>query len=177
MQPTNYSRLYRSLHWLTALVVFVLIPVGLYMADLPDNAPNKGTIYELHKSFGFIVLLMVALRVFLRVTGGAVAPVPTLTSFERIASSTVHYLLLTLLIIVPWAGFIATSGCCAPLKLFSTLPIGLPIQLSEGSVKIIFTVHKYGAILMGTLALGHAGAALFHHFVRKDNVLNRMMGR
>ena len=57
MQPTSYSFTYRTLHWLTALFVFILIPVGLYMASLPDNAPNKAMIYELHKSFGFIVLL------------------------------------------------------------------------------------------------------------------------
>jgi cytochrome b561 len=171
-----YSFPYRLLHWLTALLVFILIPVGLYMADLPDNAPNKGIIYELHKSFGFIVLLMVAIRVFLRVTKGVPKPLESLTPFERLASNAVHYTVLVLLIIVPWAGFIATSACCAPLKLFNLIPIGLPFELSEYNVKALFTVHKFGAILMGLLALSHAGAALFHHFVKKDDVLKRMMG-
>jgi cytochrome b561 len=171
-----YSFPYRLLHWLTALLVFILIPVGLYMADLPDNAANKGLIYEMHKSFGFIVLIMVAMRVFLRVTKGVPKPLVTLTRFERFASNAVHYMLLVLLIIVPWAGFIATSACCAPLKLFSLIPIGLPFDLADKTVELLFKLHKFGALLMGFLALSHAGAALFHHFVKKDGVLKRMLG-
>jgi cytochrome b561 len=39
----------------------------------------------------------------------------------------------------------------------------------------VLTLHKAGAILLTLMALAHVGAALFHHLIRKDGVLRRMM--
>jgi cytochrome b561 len=75
---------------------------------------------------------------------------------------------------VPLLGWIGVS-------LFPAL--GIPFGLSlpaltspnQDMAKTVFLLHKFGAILLGLLVLMHVGAALQHHFIRKDGVLARMM--
>lgn len=170
-----YSVFYRSLHWLMAVMIIILIVVGTIMADLPDTASQKNQMYMLHKSFGFMVLLLAILRVGYRIKNGAVPPLSSLTPLERKASNFVHYALLVLIVVMPLTGYIATSACCAPLKLFGVLNVGLPIALSDSTVKLLFLVHNIAGKAMALLILGHIGAALMHHFVKKDGVLRRML--
>ena len=88
-----------------------------------------------------------------------------------------HWALYILLIVQPFVGWIATSAYRAPMTmfwLFELPPIwGENRALSED----LFLVHRNLGLLIAALLVAHIGAALFHHFVRKDGVLLRMIGR
>jgi cytochrome b561 len=169
-----YSKNYRIVHWAMAILILMLLPVGLYMHNLPDSN-FKNQLYALHKSFGLLVLAFAFLRVFMRIKAGKVAPVATLTPFERKASSAVHHLLFALVIIVPLSGYLGVSACCAPLQFLGLGNFALPLSLSEAAMKRVFLVHEISSKLMLVLVLTHMSAALFHHFVKKDTVLTRML--
>lgn len=175
-----YSTPHRMIHWLTAALVVGLVPVGIYMASIPfppnpgANPPVKDSLYELHKSFGLIVLLLAVARVAVRVVNGVPPPVPTLTRFQRIASAATHHSLYVLLFLVPLAGWAATSMCYGPVKLFWTVPVTLPFSGQESTCAAIYRVHMGGALLMTGLVLLHVGAALIHLLVLRDGVFRRM---
>jgi cytochrome b561 len=176
IRPAAYSGSQKLLHWVIALMVLTLIPVGLYMvrrgaATNFDATTND--LYTAHKTFGFIVLLLVVIRIVIRVTRGAPAPEASLTRMQVIASESVHGLLYILLFAVPMLGWLGVSaydargilgGYQLPALLAKDGPLG----------EMILKYHGWAAILMGLFALAHIGAALFHRIILKDGVMRRM---
>ena len=79
-----------------------------------------------------------------------------------------------LIVLVPLAGWTATSACCAPVNLFWTIPVTLPIEGGMDAAKPIFRIHDTLALTLTAIVLVHAAAALHHHFVRRDPTLLRM---
>lgn len=173
-----YSLPARRFHWWTALLVVIMIPLGKIMSD--DDNPFKftdatvGRLNSAHKLIGFIILWMVAARLVYRVRHGAPASVATLTPLEKGASHATHWLLYALLLAMPLGGWIGVSmyGAREIFGLFS-LPQIAPVnqKLSE----TVFTLHGYGAWAIVLLAGLHIAGALFHHFIKKDGVLRRML--
>lgn len=177
IRPAAYSGSQKLLHWVIALIVLTLIPVGLYMvrrgaATNFDATTNE--LYTAHKTFGFIVLLLIVIRIVLRVTRGAPAPEPTLTRMQVIASEAVHGFLYILLFAVPLLGWLGVSAYDARGIMGG---YQLPALLAKDGAlgEMILKYHGYAAILMGALIAMHIGAALFHRLILKDGVLRRML--
>jgi cytochrome b561 len=171
---TEYSAALRIIHWLTALAVFILVPVAVAMSNLPDSA-FKNALYEVHKSVGIIAFVLVVLRIVVRLAGGAPPPDPSLAPFQRTASATVHGLIYALLLAMPVLGYSATNMCCKPVNLFWVWPVPINLEGSEATVKTIFAAHYYLGWLLVALVAIHISAALYHHFALKDGVLRRML--
>ena len=177
-RSVEYAPIQKWLHWIIAFCVFGLVPVGLVMswraqANNFDALTNQ--LYSAHKLTGFIVLWLMALRIVLKVKFGAPAPVATLTKFERIASGAVHHLLYMLLFLVPltgWAG-VSAFGALNVFGLFS-LPALLP--KNPGLASVMFTIHGALAITMVVLVMAHIGGAMMHGMIKRDGVINRMIG-
>ena len=119
----RYSGPSRFVHWAIAfLILLILIPVGLIMANLPDGAP-KNTLYELHKSFGMTVFGLAVIRVAIRAVEGF-PPLPSsLPAWQQAAARGTHLALFALIFIVPALGFAGTSMCCSPVNYFWLIPI------------------------------------------------------
>jgi len=173
--PDTYSPAQKALHWTTVAIVAALVPAGLSMANIMDDGAVKNTTYELHKSFGLVVLSLAVARITLRLLRGAPPLVPGLPAWQRAAARTSHYALYVLLVLVPLTGWAATSTCCAPVNVFWTLPVTLPIDGGMDQAKPIFLVHYTLAFTLTAIVVIHAGAALHHHFVRRDDTLRRML--
>ncbi len=178
MAPRAYTPMARTLHWITVGFIAVQYPVGQYMTyrgntlDIWDDTTNA--IYSAHKLTGFLVLLLVIVRLIYRKQNGAPPDEPTLEPWQRLASHVTHWSLYGLLILVPLMGWIGVSlyGARDIFGLFS-LP-ALWTQNQEAS-KTAFLLHNILGKLMLTLIAVHIAAALFHHFIRKDGVLRRML--
>jgi cytochrome b561 len=173
-----YSPTARLLHWLTVAVVAVMIPVGLTMVyrgkalNLWDGTTNA--LYSGHKLAGLVLLAIVLVRLASRLVRGAPPDEPSLEPWQRTASHAVHWLLYLLLIVMPVLGWIGVSMFPA-LDVFGLFKLpALTVPNSEGA-KLVLTLHRLCAFaLLGLIGL-HIAAALFHHFVRKDGVLARML--
>jgi cytochrome b561 len=177
VRPSSYSGLQKLLHWVMALIVFTLIPVGFYMVQRGGATNFDATtnqLYTAHKTFGFIVLLLVLLRIFVRIRTGSPAPEPSLNRLQIIVSEAVHGLLYVLLLVVPllgWAG-VSAYGARGILGGYQ-----LPELLGKDTVlgEIILKYHGYAAICIVLLIGAHVGAALLHRFILKDGVMKRML--
>ncbi len=173
-----YGTLARIFHWLTVLLIAVQLPIGMYMVERAESTKfdaTTGTLYDTHKLLGVIVLLLVLARLFYRLTNGAPSDEPTLEMWQRLVSHITHWSIYVLLIAVPIGGYLGVSyyGAAAPFGI--QLPVF--VAKNEDTAKLVFQLHQMGARLLLLLIAMHVGAALFHHFVRKDNVLRRMIGR
>jgi cytochrome b561 len=173
-----YSAAARHLHWVTAAAVLMMIPAGLAMT-YRGNTLNiwdglTDAMYSSHKLLGFLVLWLVAGRLAYRLIKGAPPDEPTLLWWQKAGSHLVHWLLYGLLLIVPLLGWLGISlyPSLKVFGLFSLPAIASPDQDLAGRV---LNIHGTLAMAMGLLVCAHIGAALYHHLIRKDGVLRRML--
>lgn len=170
----RYAGIQIALHWIIALIIFGMVPVGLVMTRLdPSNLTNL--LYELHKSFGLIVFGLVVIRIAARLVLGAPPLEPNMPGWQVIAARISHGALYVLMVLVPLTGWAATSACCAPVNLFWTIPLTLPIGGGFDTAGPIFLLHNIFTMAMVALVLIHAVAALYHHYAMKDDTLRKMM--
>lgn len=174
----RYSATARALHWITVAFVAVQVPVGLAMTyrghtlGVFDETTN--TLYSTHKLVGFVLLWVVLARIGYRLWHGAPRPEPTLEPWQRIGSDIVHKSLYALLVLMPILGWTGISLFPA-LEVFGLFSLPALTSPNQELANQVLTVHKSVAWLLIVLIIGHAGMALFHYFVRKDNVLRRML--
>jgi cytochrome b561 len=175
--PASYSSGQKWLHWLIAgIILLVMIPAGLTMTRLGEGETTN-RLYELHKSFGIIVFSLAVARVAVRLTRGAPPLEPNIPSWQRFAAHVSHYAMYMLIFLVPITGWAATSACCPPVNLFWTVPLTLPLPTDEHLAKQIFRFHYGFVYTLATIVLVHIGAAMQHHFIRRDRTLLRMLPR
>ncbi len=174
--PARYAPVQILIHWVTAIIILGMFPVGLVMTRLgPSTLTNL--LYELHKSFGLIVIGLALIRIVIRLTKGAPPLVPGMPRWQRLAAIWSHRALYALIVLVPLSGWAATSACCAPVNLFWTIPLTLPVSGGFDVADPIFLAHNILAVTLALLLLTHAGAALHHHYMRRDDTLRRMLPR
>ncbi|NBN63147.1 cytochrome b [Microvirga tunisiensis] len=171
LRTERHAASLRLLHWLVAVLVLATWPLGLMIQY--THADVKLDFYILHESLGFLVIWLMLLRVgnrlFVR------SPAVAAPALERRAATLVHGLLYLLLIIMPVSGFLATNAHGFPLKLFGLVPVWSPIGKSPDIAWTLSAIHAWSAwILLGLLAL-HLAAALFHHLIRRDTTLYRIL--
>ena len=175
----HYSLTARFAHWLTVAFIAVLVPVGLFMTyrgkelNLWDDLTN--TLYSGHKLAGFILLWLIVARLGYRLFAGAPADEPTLTGFHKFASHAVHWAMYGLLIAIPILGWIGVSAFPA-LQVFGGASLPAITGPDRALAEQVFELHGLLARLLMALIALHIAAALYHHFIRRDGVLRRMIG-
>lgn len=170
----RYTRTAIGLHWLVAVALIGTFGLGLYMHELPFS-PDKLKLYAWHKWAGVSIFLLVLVRIVWRLGHRPPAPPAGMPGWQRQAAEGVHLLLYLLMLAVPLSGWLMSSAKGVPTVWFGVLPLpdllGKDKQLGE----LLETVHKTLNFSMAALVLGHAGAALKHHWVDRDDVLARML--
>jgi cytochrome b561 len=173
--PSRYSSAQKLLHWTMAVLIVLMVAIGLTMTNLGEG-PLTNTLYELHKSLGIVVLTLALIRIAVRWTRSA-PPLEPMPEWQRKAAYASHYSMYALIVLVPLMGWIATSYCCKPVKLFWTVPVSLPIPDAPTmeAARPLFLIHFTLAFTLAAIATIHVTAALHHHFVRRDATLRRML--
>lgn len=162
-----------GLHWATAVIVLAMFATAFLREQWHDDIA-RATLLELHRSLGLTVWVATALRLAWRLTKAALPPFPAhLTRTHRAVVTLSEYGLYALLLGQPATGLAATLLRGHPFALFG---LQVPQLMPEDpALRAVFhTVHELGAWTLGALAAGHAAAALFHHFVLRDDVLHCM---
>jgi cytochrome b561 len=173
----TYGSMARAFHWITVGIVVVLVALGEAMTyrskqDIWDGLTNG--LYSGHKLLGFILLFLIIARLTYRLSNGAPADEPSLEPWQKLASHVTHWSLYALLLLVPLSGWRGVSQYPA-LEIFGLFNLpSIATANQAASVNTLFW-HEILGKVMAVLIITHVGAALFHHFVRKDGVLRRML--
>ena len=172
-RPTTYPPLARTLHWVTAVCVVTAICLGIAMLQAPSG-PVQNTLFDLHRSFGALILVLAVARWANRLGGGTPPTYPVEPRWQRLAARGVHDLLYLLLLVLPLLGWLGTSAYGAPITVFWLFELPPLVGKDEGLAEKILPVHATLGLVMAGLVVLHVAAALHHHFVRRDRVLLRM---
>jgi cytochrome b561 len=129
---------------------------------------------QIHRSFGVTIWVITALRLAWRLTNASLPPFPTqMTKLHRATVKLSEYGLYALLLGQPVTGLLTTLFGGRPFALF--LWQFYPLIPRDEMLRAAFHLsHELGAWALAALAVSHAAAALFHHFVLRDDVLECM---
>jgi len=171
----RYPAASRWLHWLTAALLAVIIPVGIWIHYFePADEAFKLRLYNIHESLGVIVFVIVLIRLLNR----HLNPPPSLPDDTpaaiRLAAHVNHWALYALLVLMPIIGFLATNAWGFPLSVFGVLPLPVPLGKNEEIAKIFSLLHWCGAITIALLICAHLAGVIYHTFIRRDGLLQRM---
>ena len=170
----TYTPVARILHWVIAVLVVVMIVVGVTISNT-DDGPGKTVVYNLHKSTGIVLLPLVLFRLFYRLSHPP-PPLPAdLPQIQQMAAHANHWALYALLIVQPIVGWIATSAYPAPIPIYGLFEMPRIWPEDRAFSERMFTVHAFIGGILAVLIIVHVAAALYHHFVRRDAVLLRML--
>jgi cytochrome b561 len=170
-----YTVTARILHWVTALVIALMIPLGVIITNDWVGGALQNFLYALHGSLGALLIPIVLARLGHRLTNPPLPLPQEIPMLQRLAAHLTHVGLYGLLVAQPLVGWVAMSASGAPvsvLGLFAFPPIAPENRLFSEQ---LFLLHGLIGLSIAGLIAAHVGAALYHHVVRRDRVLMRMI--
>lgn len=182
--PSRYGAVAMLLHWTIGIAIIANIIIGLTFGDMPRGDPTKMELIWWHKSIGLAVLLLSVLRLVWRWVNPLPPPPQGLNRWIRVSGTFMHHLLYFMMIVIPLAGWLMVSagagGHGSPFFGLFDWPAfpglsDLPRSAAHPYHEAFETVHVWLAWAMIGLVPAHILAALYHHFMRGDNVLLRML--
>lgn len=163
----------RFFHWLMALAILGNGIFGLWMTGLAPSMSKINT-FALHKSIGLTVLALFVLRLAWRMADRRPPDEPG-PAWQRLAAHMTHGLLYVLIVALPVSGWIFNSAHGYPLQWFKLFNLPPLVAKNDQLMNIAVIVHEYLFYVLLLVLAAHAGAALWHHFILRDNVLRRML--
>ena len=164
-------------HWVIALIFLGQIPLGYWMTRTSDFT-LQFSLYQWHKSFGFLVLGLSALRLVWKFANTRPGDPATMGPLERVAAHGAHIVLYLSLFLIPLTGWAiaSSSPLQIPTFMFNLVVIPpLPLTVSDSAEAFWTASHAYLAYFSAFVAVGHILAALHHHFWKRDTILVRML--
>ena len=173
--PTRYGLISKILHWSVAALIIGLIGLGFYMVDLTyyDRWYNASLTW--HKSLGMLALGLALLNLGWRAYSPAPRPLAGMQSWERWGARIMHILLLALMVIIPASGYLISTSAGQGVEVFGLLSVPAFLHAGIALRDAAIAIHLYAAYGTAVLILCHAGAALKHHCINRDETLRRML--
>ncbi len=181
----RYSVGSRWFHWGTTLLVFTVIPLGwiyggfktkpghpdTYVAPFPGTPANYASA---HFTVGLAILAIVAARILYR-TFHPAPPLPGRASaVETALAKANHWALYAVLIVMPISGYVMMAGDTPPISILGLFDLPkLPVTKVQGFIAAV--THVYTQFAVYALILLHLAGTAWHLFVRKDDLLSRML--
>jgi cytochrome b561 len=174
--PQRYGAVAITFHWLMACLLIALLAMGIYMVGLPDAGfdTRKIMLILYHKQIGLAALLLASLRLAWRAGQALPALTAALPDWQKVTARLVHLCFYALMFALPVSGLLMSSAAGIPVSLFGWFDLPDLIAYDEYRFKALIEIHQWlGYALIGCIAI-HAGAALRHHFIFKDETLKKM---
>jgi len=170
----GYGRLNVSLHWLMLALLIAVYCTMEFKGIYKKGTPGRDAIMMWHYMLGLTVFLLVWVRVLARLGASRPAIEPALPAWQAALARITHWTLYALMIGLPALGWLTLSAKGLAIPFFGA---ELPplIGKSQALAKTLKDVHEWIA-KAGYFVIGlHAAAALYHHYVRRDNTLRLML--
>lgn len=173
-RPIRWNLLARLLHWLMAIGLIGNLVLGKVVHEM-DLSPDKLRTLMVHKSIGITLLALAIVRLLWALMSRAPAPVVGLMRLQHLVARLTHGLLYLCMLALPISGWVVNSAANVPMSWFGLFQIPDPFQVSSRYKHDALEVHEFLAMTLIVLISLHAAAALYHHVVRRDATLRRML--
>ena len=170
----GYGWLSIGFHWLMLLLIIAVYCTMEFKGIYKKGTPGRDAIMMWHYMLGLSVFFLAWLRVLARLAGTRPIIEPALPGWQATLAKIGHWALYALMIGLPVLGWLTLSAKGEPIPFFGAeLPplIGKNTALAKTLKYVHETLATAGYFVIGV----HAAAALYHHYVRRDNTLRLML--
>jgi cytochrome b561 len=178
--PARYNTVAMLLHWLIAAAI--IANLVLVLAAPEGRSPERMTMMNVHRALGLTILVLSVVRVAWRLFNPPPPPPPGLDALSRLAGGAMHLALYFLMVAIPLAGWMMVSASHFQVSWFGLFqwPLfpgfgGLDKAAGHEWHETFETIHVTLGWAIIVLIPLHIAAGLYHHMMRKDNVLLRMI--
>ncbi|WP_206483314.1 cytochrome b [Thalassotalea sp. G2M2-11] len=184
---TDYGSIAKWFHWLTALLFLVSYCAIYYREWIAKSDFESWLTIQLHLSVGISLAGIVSLRIIWRILNRPPKN-DVISGRQQQLARLVHFGLYSMMFIMPLSGYLSIANYLSsgkgqidyffiyPITMFENVElfnfIGITLEQLEQPAELIHEV--IGRWILSTFIVGHIAAALYHHFINKDNTLIRM---
>lgn len=175
----GWSRAQRRLHGISAGLVFLTFGLGWLMVGRPaDSLLLTFVVYQIHKTFGLLVLVLLVWRLAERMRVGRPAW-DAMPAWQSRGAAAMHLVLLVLLCVVPVLGYLtaATAPGGVPTVFLGMVPVPNLVGRDPAWFAVLRPTHRALAIVLVALAVAHAAMAIHHHRMGKRTLVRMWLGR
>jgi cytochrome b561 len=169
----TFGSVAKLFHWVTVLLFCYLFYLALTMTGM-ENGADKWALYAEHKQYGAILGLIVALRIFWKITNSTPEQSAGTPLWKRKLASLTHFALYLIMLGFPLSGYAMSMAGGHDIIVFGYMVPDL-IGESKSIGDVAHTIHGLLEYFTYAIVGFHVLAALYHHFIEKDNVLTRML--
>lgn len=191
---TKYTNVAIALHWLIGIAILFMFILGWFMTELPKESAkttsfdifNLGLMtwevakeesprafyFNLHKSIGLTILMLIVLRIYWRFTHRPPAFLNSMKLWEKRLAKATHHSLYLLMFLIPLSGIIMSAGSKYGIKWFGIKVI--PGFDDKAIRELFFEFHEIFGLLLLLLLIFHILGAIKHSIIDKDGTLRRM---
>ncbi|MDF3831909.1 cytochrome b [Cupriavidus basilensis] len=165
------------LHWSMAILVIGLAALGIYMVMLPDVGFNSEKIVLIifHKEVGLLVFVLLLVRWVWRATQTMPALDSQLPDWQKIAARSVHLIFYFIIFALPITGWVMSSAAGIPVSFFGIFTLHDFVRHDDLLFHQLIELHRWLGFALVFFIFIHVSAALWHHFVFKDDTLRKML--
>jgi cytochrome b561 len=169
----RYTRTARWLHWILAALIIFLLALGWTMMSVEHRPGGARPLFDLHKSLGLAVLVLVAARLVWRLSH-PVAPLPDyVPAWQKTLATVTEWGLYACMVAMPVIGYLGASHQKQPPQFFG-LATPAWTQPNHNMAERLFDIHGLIAWPLVALIILHVAGALKHILIDKDKVFWRM---
>lgn len=171
---SRYGSISIGLHWLMLILLIAVYACIELREFFPKGSDTREALKTWHFMLGLSVFVLAWVRLAMHLSGTTPRIVPEPAAWERLSARLMHIALYAFMIALPLAGWLLLSASGKPIPFFG---VQLPALVSENKTlaDTIKEIHETGGTVGYYLIGLHAAAALFHHYIRRDNTLTRML--
>ncbi len=170
---TTYGTVAKGFHWLLFLMLTFAIVAGNFLASMPKGE-EKLQAAATHKSFGVLLLILILARLLWRLTNVTPKDPEGTTAIQSKMAAGLHWALYILMFAQPLSGILMSQAAGQPVVFFGLFELPNILGKDLSMAQLFRGAHGIVWILLVLAVAGHVGAALYHHFIAKDDVLKRI---
>jgi len=165
----------RTFHWVIALMIIIVFALGLWMTEVPARS-ERPFYFGIHGSIGITLLVILVARFLWSMLNRSPDAPPGTPAWQVAASRVTHGALYALTFVAAVLGWLLSGSLEPPIEpqAFGLVPMPAPVNVGSYD-DFVEEAHEFVAFALIAVAAVHTVAALWHHFVLRDNVLRRML--
>ncbi|MFZ9871755.1 MAG: cytochrome b [Steroidobacteraceae bacterium] len=170
---SRYHSVSIALHWFMLVLIATVYCLMEFRDIYPRGSEPREMMKTWHYMLGLSVFALVLIRLALRTAFTAPPISPTPPAWQTGLSHALHAALYLLMIGMPLGGWLLLSAEGSSIPFFG---VALPPLVAPNEVlaETIEEIHEAGSKVGYALIAIHTLAGLAHHYVFRDNALQRM---
>ena len=168
---TEYGLISKLLHWISAILLFIQIPLGFYLVDL-DFGPERLNVENIHVTMGLSIFYLVILRLLYKIFNPTPKLEPSIFKGQKFLAKLNHVLLYVTIISITISGILKKLFNGETLTIiFKKIKIQDNFELGE----LFYDIHVISNYILIVLIIFHILAVIVHKLFFNDNLLKKML--